>query len=164
MRNLTDVEAQRIIDEIVKNHGPFEAHNIQISENVYTMGKESGRSDSRHGRFIALATSMFGSDLSGLRVLDLACMEGKSAFEFAKRGAEAVGIEVRDHHLNKARAVASALGMDNLKFYTDDVRNVTPEKYGHFDIVVCSGIVYHLDEPDVFEFIHNISKCAKDSL
>ena len=77
-----------------------------------------------------------------MRVLDLACLEGMTAIEFAKRGATTVGVEIRDHHLDKARMVADALGLDKSSFSTDDIRNVTPDKYGTFDIVICSGILY----------------------
>lgn len=157
---LTDKEAEVALNSIVSELGKFEAHNIQLSENVFTIGKDSIGGNGRHGRFVALATSLYGEDLSGLRVLDLACLEGKTAIEFAKRGATSVGVEIRDHHLDKARGVAKALGLSNASFVTDDIRNVSPEKYGMFDIVICSGILYHLDQPDVFETVKNISRCC----
>ncbi len=160
MLAISDAEAAKQRDLLVQRLGPFEAHNIQLSENVFTIGPQSHGGHGRHGRFIALATSLYGRDLTGLRVLDLACLEGITAIEFAKRGATAVGVEIRDHHLDKARGVASILGLSNASFRTDDVRNVTREKYGEFDIIVCSGILYHLNEPDVFHFVRNIAQCC----
>jgi SAM-dependent methyltransferase len=160
MKTLNDIEAKTQLDELISQYGKFEAHNIQLSDNVFTMEAGSTRGFGRHGRFIALATSLYGPDLTGLKVLDLACMEGMTAIAFAKRGATALGVEVRDHHLNKARGVAKILGLTNASFVTDDVRNVTKEKYGSFDIVICSGILYHLDAPDVFKFVNNIADCC----
>ena len=62
---LDDKEAQVALDNIVSKLGQFEAHNIQLSENVYTIGKDSKGGHGRHGRFIALATSLYGQDLTG---------------------------------------------------------------------------------------------------
>ena len=157
---ISDAKAQAKIDELVGRLGKFEAHNIQLSNNVYTIGKDSVGGHGRHGRFIALATSLYGADLTGLKVLDLACLEGITAIEFARRGATTVGVEIRDHHLDKARGVAKILGLKKASFVTDDIRNVTPEKFGKFDIVICSGILYHLDEPDVFKVVNNIAACC----
>ena len=44
----------------------------------------------------------------------------------------------------------------------DDVRNLSAEKYGYFDVVLCLGILYHLDKPDVFSFVERLSEvCQK---
>lgn len=156
---LTDEQARAFLTEVEGRHGRFECHDIQISENVWT-GEDHGER-LRHGRFVALVTTLYGMDLSGLKVLDLACLEGYSAIEFARRGATSIGIDIRPGHLHKARALASALSLDNVSFVEDDVRNVTAAKYGEFDIVICSGILYHLDTPDVFHFVRNIAGCCR---
>ena len=43
----------------------------------------------------------------------------------------------------------------------DDVRNLSVEKYGEFDVIICSGILYHLDTPDVFHLIDRTSEMAR---
>ncbi len=40
------------------------------------------------------------------------------------------------------------LGLPNLRFTRDDARNV--EAYGEFDVVLCLGLLYHLDRPAAF--------------
>jgi hypothetical protein len=35
-------------------------------------------------------------------------------------------------------------------------------KYGKYDVVICSGILYHLDQPDNLEFIKNIYDVCTD--
>lgn len=100
--------------------------------------------------------------LTGLRVLDLACAHGHYAFEMAKLGATVLGIEARDSWLEIARRTQNDMGMTNMEFVKDDVRNLSVAKYGEFDIVLCLGILYHLDAPDVFEFIAKVSEVCRD--
>lgn len=104
------------------------------------------------------------TELASLRVLGLACLEGLYAVEFARQGARAVGIEGRDVNLEKVRFVKKALGLDNLDLHHDDVRNLSLEKYGEFDVVLCLGILYHLDAPDVFHFVESIGRVTRRSL
>jgi hypothetical protein len=42
-----------------------------------------------------------------------------------------------------------------------DVRTVTPEAYGQFDIVLSCGLMYHLDAPSVFEVTEQIFNMTK---
>ncbi len=49
-----------------------------------------------------------------------------------------------------------ALELDNLQFVRDDVRNISLEKYGSYDVVICSGILYHLPTPDVFDVVEKM--------
>ncbi|MFH1010031.1 MAG: class I SAM-dependent methyltransferase, partial [bacterium] len=100
--------------------------------------------------------------LENLRVLDLACLEGLYAIELARHGANVVGIEIREANIEKARFAKNILSLNNLEFFQDDVRNLSKEKYGHFDLVLCLGILYHLDVPDVFSFLERIADvCLK---
>jgi ubiquinone/menaquinone biosynthesis C-methylase UbiE len=107
---------------------------------------------------VQAVADLAGKPLDRLRMLDLACLEGHYAIEFALHGARAVGIEVREANLSKARFLKSQLGLDNVEFYQDDVRNLSETKYGRFDVVLCAGLLYHLDSPAVFEFIDRVSE------
>lgn len=93
--------------------------------------------------------------LSESSVLDLGSLEGDFSVEMALHGAQVLGIEGRRSNIEKAKARHS---MQNLKFAEDDVRNLTREKYGQFDIVLCLGILYHLDAPDCFKLLQSISE------
>src|SRR5205807_5622889 len=73
-----------------------------------------------------------------------------------------LGIEGREAHIAKATFVKDALSLDNLEFVRDDVRNLSKKKYGSFDVVLCLGILYHLDVPDVFQFIERIAEVCDD--
>src|SRR5262249_3129060 len=61
----------------------------------------------------------------------------------------------------KASLVKDVLKLDRLNLFQDDVRNLSREKYGVFDIVICSGILYHLDAPDVFHFVKRIAEVCR---
>jgi len=100
--------------------------------------------------------------LAGLRVLDLACAHGHYAFEMAKLGAQVLGIEGRETWLEQARRTKQDASLPNVEFVQDDVRNLSKEKYGAFDIVLCLGILYHLDAPDVFDFVNRVFDVCRD--
>ncbi len=55
------------------------------------------------------------------------------ALEFAKQGAQAVGIEGRLENLEKAKFANEVLGYANCNFVQDDIRNLSAQKYGLFD-------------------------------
>jgi len=94
-----------------------------------------------------------GKPIAALRVLDLACLEGMYSIEFARFGAEVVGIDIRELNLGKARFAKQALGLRNVDFFKDDVRNISHHTYGEFDVVLMTGILYHIDKDDHLPFL-----------
>jgi 2-polyprenyl-3-methyl-5-hydroxy-6-metoxy-1,4-benzoquinol methylase len=157
---LTDQDGlKRKMAEVVGLHGEWTAMSIQLGENLNTL--EPPRVDTRLTRFVQLAKDFSPIPLAETRVLDLACLEGLYAIEFALHGAEVVGIEGREDNIAKAQFAKDALGLDRLSFVQDDVRNLSPERYGMFDIVICSGILYHLDTPDMFQFAEQIARVCR---
>jgi hypothetical protein len=93
------------------------------------------------------------------RVLDIASLEGDYSAEFARRGASVLGVEGRRNNIERAR---SRFDLPNLAFAQDDVRNISKAKYGEFDVVLCLGILYHLDAPDCFRMLEAISEVCTD--
>ncbi len=153
-----DLAARRA--DIIKQYGQWTDHNVQLAEGIYTIDPNWVSEKLR--RVVQIVTDWAGGSVENLRVLDLACLEGQYAVEFALKGAEVVGIEGREANIQKARFAQEALGLKRLTFVQDDVRNLSPEKYGEFDVVLCLGILYHLDAPDVFQFVERIgSVCRK---
>ncbi len=88
----------------------------------------------------------FGRPLpSGLRALDLACHEGWFAQQARALGfADVLGVDARQAHVEDARLAAAACGVDGLRFEQADVRGLDA---GRFDLVLCLGLVYHLEDP-----------------
>lgn len=90
----------------------------------------------------------FDGRWSAIRALDSACNEGWFAFEVAKLGAkEIVGFDAREVNIRKAQLVQAQIGAENISFHVDDIFNVSPERYGEFELVLCLGLMYHLENP-----------------
>ncbi len=127
--------------------------SIHLGGDLYTLPPAF---DGRLRRILQIACDLAVKPLNQLRVLDLACLEGHYGIEMALHGAEVIGIELREESLAKASFVKDYLKLDRLTLCQDDVRNLSLEKYGQFDLVICSGILYHLDAPDVFLLVRRI--------
>jgi 2-polyprenyl-3-methyl-5-hydroxy-6-metoxy-1,4-benzoquinol methylase len=85
-------------------------------------------------------------DLAGKRVLDVGCRDGLFSFEAERLGAaEVIGI---DNDLSPGATeflipyFHSRVRMHELNLY-----DLTPEHFGHFDVVLCPGVLYHLRHP-----------------
>jgi SAM-dependent methyltransferase len=91
-----------------------------------------------------------------LRILDLACGEGVYAIEAALRGAEVRALDGRTERMDEGAKAAERLGLKNLCFEQNDIRNVNIGSYGTVDVVLFLGILYHLDQRDVFPVLRNI--------
>ena len=133
------------IDGIVREHGPWTAMAIRLRDGSYT---REPAPDHRLRRLVQAAQDLVGKPLSQCRVLDLACLEGHYAIEFAMHGAEAVGIEGRAASVAKCEFARRDLGLERVRFEQDDVRHLSRDKHGVFDIVICSGLLYHLPARD----------------
>lgn len=140
--------------------GPWTAHNIALAPGCCTMSERPNRDAARATRVVQAVADVLGRPLAGLRVLDLACFEGLFAIEFALQGAAVVGVEGREANIEKAKFAAEQLGLANASFHREDVRRVSVERFGRFDVVLCLGLLYHLDAPDQFPFLSALSAMA----
>jgi len=143
-----DIEKRK--QECISRFGPWTAHCIHLGDGVYTFTPpQVAQADSRLRRFLQVAADISEKPIDELRILDLGCLEGMFGIEFALHGSQVVAIEGRDVNLAKARFTKDALLLDNIELTRDDVRNLSKETHGLFDIILCLGILYHLDAPDV---------------
>jgi SAM-dependent methyltransferase len=143
-------------DEVAARHGEWTAHDIHLANGVSTL-PDGGADPSRLRRVVQMASDLTGRPLAELRVLDLGALEGQYAVEFALHGAEVVAIEGREANAAKARLAAEVLGLDNLEVRQEDVRGLSAENHGSFDVVLCLGLLYHLDGADVFAFLDRLA-------
>jgi len=158
------MDSQTIIDtksDVITKYGKWTAHNICLQDDVYTIAPRIVGDEVKLRRIVQCVFDLTGGSVEGLRVLDLACLEGLYATEFARHKASCLGIEGREANIEKARFAKQVLGLDNLDFVQDDVRNLSMAKYGSFDVVLCLGLLYHLDAPDVFPFIERMSEVCR---
>lgn len=153
---MTDIGVAALAkDDIVARYGPWTAHNIQLGDGTYTISPEPSGDEPKLRRVVQLISDLNDGSLDGLRILDLASLEGMYALELAKRGAQVVAIEGRAANIEKARFAARSLGLE-VDFQLGDVRDLSVEKHGTFDVVLCLGILYHLDLADVVSLVERI--------
>lgn len=98
------------------------------------------------------------------RLLDLASAEGLQTMEAAMHGFNAVGVEGRQLFIERAEFVKKVLNRENVQFIQGDVRKVSKDTLGAFDVTLCLGILYHLDKEAMIPFFTNISDMTKHLL
>ena len=90
--------------------------------------------------------SMAEQSFKGKRVLDIGCRDGALAFEAERLGArEVIGVDFdlpRENLAYLCRALKS-----NVTFEERNLFDIRPNTYGLFDIILFSGVLYHLRYP-----------------
>lgn len=108
-------------------------------------------------RVLQLTRDLARRPFAELRILDLGCGEGVYAIEAALRGASVVAVDARAQRMEQGAAVAARHGLSRLRFEERDVRGVTRESHGAFDVVYGLGILYHLEAADAFRLLDNVA-------
>lgn len=160
-----DMNVQYEYERIVSEFGPWTAHNLRLSQNLYTISEGiEDRATKRAKTYSDIIAIMLNKySLSNIRILDLGCLEGGIALNLAMNGATCVGVDVRPQHLAKAdfayRAIKPA---GQCKWIEGDVTDQnTWKSVGSFDVIICSGLLYHLDAPDIIPLLRNIRMISK---
>jgi tRNA (mo5U34)-methyltransferase len=146
---ITDVrEIRRLIDA----HGRW-WHEIELAPGVVTPGDDSNRM-----KLPILVDLGLPDSLAGLRALDIGCSDGYFSFELERRGAEVVAIDFVPEDYTGFATARKILG-SNVTYQMDNVYNVSPAKYGHFDVILFLGVLYHLRKPlAALDAIRSVSK------
>ena len=140
-----EVKQPRSREEVITavNAIPRWWHTIELPFGVTTPGRLDHRPN--------VAAWGLPSDLGGKTVLDVGCLDGFWSFEAEKRGAKhvlAVDSWVSDLHCNeRGFLTAHALLGSKVESEWVDLFDLTPEKYGRFDLILCLGVLYHLRHP-----------------
>src|SRR5262245_28438875 len=128
--DLVSIAAER--QAVIANYGEWTDHNIHLVDGLYTINDQV--CSLRLRRILQVVSDLSGRPMQDLRVMDLACLEGQYAIEFARQGAMAAGIEGREPSVRKVEFVKKVLRLANLEVFQDDIRNFTAAKYGLFDV------------------------------
>jgi ubiquinone/menaquinone biosynthesis C-methylase UbiE len=136
-------------------HIEFTSHNIRLDNGSFTKPDTRYSMDADESFVSArrLLDTVFPGDKNHYRLADLGCLEGGFAVEFARMGFQVLGVEVREANIAACNYVKANTNLPNLEFIKDDARNIA--NYGVFDVVFCSGLLYHLDKPK--EFLNTLS-------
>jgi 2-polyprenyl-3-methyl-5-hydroxy-6-metoxy-1,4-benzoquinol methylase len=150
--------------EVADRVGPWTAHNIELAPGVFTKAAEPSGEELKLRRIRQLVGDLAPRPASQLRVLDLGALEGLYGVELALSGAEVVFVEGREASAERIRFAIEALGIERAKVITQDVQNLTRSEHGEFDVVLCIGLLYHLDAPGVFELLTRIKSVCRGLL
>ena len=88
-----------------------------------------------------------------VKVLDLGCLEGGISIKLAQAGMTVVGTDVREGHIRKCEYISNKLKLnDNLTWLIGDVTDDSFwNSLGLFDVIICSGLLYHIADKDILQ-------------
>jgi tRNA (mo5U34)-methyltransferase len=127
---------QHLADRV---HARFRYHSIELPDGSVLPGLQS----IEHLRW-RLDRFHLPENLAGKRVLDIGAWDGWFSFECERRGASVVAVDcVELDTFIEARRLRGS----KVEYLTLDVNELSAEKLGLFDIVLCLGVLYHLRHP-----------------
>lgn len=90
--------------------------------------------------------------------LDYACGNGGNAILAAESGASlSLGLDISSHSIKNARNSADAKNLKNIRFFQADAEN-TMLPNSSIDLIICSGMLHHLDLSYAFYELRRILK------
>jgi len=142
------------------NANNFTAHNIRLDDGTQTL-PSAGYTMDQHPVTRAvrrLLQNVFQGRLEGKSVIDVGCLEGGYATEFARWGMCSTGLEVRETNYSNCLYVRDHVNLPTLRFIHGDANDIA--RYGRFDVFFVNGLLYHLDRPRIF--LENVARnCNK---
>jgi tRNA (mo5U34)-methyltransferase len=114
-------------------------HKVEVAPGVVTPGHNDAALTARQ--------LQIPEDCTGLRVLDVGARDGYFSFLCEQRGAaEVVAV---DHAAESETGfpILKEIFNSKVQWHTANVYDVTPERFGEFDVVLCLGLLYHLRNP-----------------
>lgn len=143
---MTQAELLQRINSFTRWHYQFDlqGHKTPIAEHGLI-----NRHAQRRSYFFDPLVKLLGGSLAGKRVLDLGCNAAFWSLCAAENGCEYVlGIDGRPMHIEQANLVFEAQGIERSRydFRCGDIFDVLQEEIGTFDIVLCLGLLYHVNK------------------
>lgn len=125
---------------------PFRLASGAVTK-TYVSAEVARIHDTRAAMLATALQAHFGGAMSGLAAIDLACHEGWFAQQAAALGFDVLGVDARADHIADATLVAEACAATGLRFRQVDVHAIDAAQEGRFDLVLCLGLIYHLENP-----------------
>ena len=140
-------------------------HNIGLTPTESTMNPSDQPLVGNDPRTTAIRNNMRmivgrQGDLAGLRLIDIGCLEGGISLAMAREDIHVVGLEGRRSNYEKCLLIRDFFGLPNLEFLHLDAKELNRADYGVFDVVLCLGLLYHLDDP--IGFLGRINEITHD--
>lgn len=153
MKTLSDAE---LIEAIARYQW---YHRIQVRGDIFTPSYLPTL-DSFMDIWDLILEGMAMVDFRGKRVLDVGCRDGLFSFEAEKRGAEEViGI---DNDISRGASEFLIPFFDSkVRMHEMNLYDITPDRFGTFDVIVFPGVLYHLRYP--FWGLKQLLSCLSDN-
>ena len=140
------------IEILIAEHGRW-WHEIEVAPGIVTSGDDSNRM-----KLPILDDLGLPRRMGGMRALDVGCSDGYFSFELEKRGASVVAMDFVPETHSAFATARKILGSD-VEYRMDNVYNVAPETFGHFDVILFLGVLYHLRKPlAALDALHSVLK------
>ena len=128
--------------ELAAPKGPWHSP-VDLGHGVITGDALAQRRFARRLRLMQIP-----EDLTGKRVLDIGAYDGFFSFEFERRGADVLSIDIWNDVQWEKFQFAIEKKQSKIKHQRIDVHDLSPETVGGtYDIVFCAGVLYHLRHP-----------------
>jgi SAM-dependent methyltransferase len=96
----------------------------------------------------------------GPRILDLCCGPGRITLELARRGFDAVGVDITEAYIRRAREAAAGEGLE-LEFIRADARSFTRPRFFDAALNLYTSFGYFADPGDDRRMVQNVYDSLK---
>jgi ubiquinone/menaquinone biosynthesis C-methylase UbiE len=147
-RKLEEIEFHNIRERDRKNLTHEEFESKYSNKKIYRISDIS----------FDYLTKLIGKNAKGKVCLDYCCGLGDTSVNLYKHGASKVyGIDIADNELKTAKEKVEKEGFDSSGFVVGDAED-TPFDDNTFDLIVCIGVLHHLDTNKAFPELYRILK------
>ncbi len=146
-------------EEIARRLGPSGFYHQFVIRDLAGQTIETPGHHPCVGVLASLDRHGFPQDLTGKSVLDIGCNAGFYSFAAKLRGARSVlGIDYFQHCIDQAALMREILQLD-VDFRQGDGEALR-DGIGPFDVVICTGVIYHLQNP--MQFLSNVARSTRE--
>jgi tRNA (mo5U34)-methyltransferase len=115
---------------------------------TYGTGELDPIHHTRSAMLEAALQAEFGADRGALSAVDLACHQGWFSAQLAQSGfGRVIGVDARPEHVADAGLIRDALRLPQIELIEADVHTLDTRALGTHDLVLCFGLIYHLENP-----------------
>lgn len=143
----TRKEKEAAFHDAVRDEGSGDYARLTTNKKFYAITRTS----------VGFTEAWLQNNGKGKKVLDYCCGEGILTRKLASYGADAYGIDISPFSIEKAKAKALQEHLPNTNFSVMDAEKMTFED-NFFDVVVCHGVLHHLDVKKAFPEIARVLK------
>jgi ubiquinone/menaquinone biosynthesis C-methylase UbiE len=145
---ITRQEQEAAFHDLVRNRDSADYDKLNTNKKFYAITRSS----------VAFTEGWLAQMSVGKKVLDYCCGEGMMSLKLAKQGAYAYGIDISPYSIEQAKKEAAAKGLsEKTNFSVMDAEKMAFED-NFFDVVVCHGVLHHLDIKKAFPEIARVLK------